>query len=232
MTSKFYAVIIGAGSGTGRAAAVRFAKAYPTVLLARSSGSYENVVKEINDAGGKAVGISADAGDASSLRSAFDHIAKELPGHKLAAAIYNASGAPAPKPFVEAKPEELDASIDVNIRGFFNFAQAALPLLEDAVGTSPSPPSLLVTGATASVKGSARFGTFAAGKWAQRALAHSIAREYGPRGVHVALAVIDGVIDVPRTAAYSGVNDGAPDGKIHPDSVSDLHDLMMGFSFV
>jgi NAD(P)-dependent dehydrogenase (short-subunit alcohol dehydrogenase family) len=87
------------------------------------------------------------------------------------------------------------------------------------VGTSPHPPSLIVTGATASVKGSAKFATFAAGKWAKRALAQSIAREYGPKGVHVAHAVIDGVITGPRTDAYSGVNGGAPDGKISADSV-------------
>lgn len=77
-----------------------------------------------------------------------------------------------------------------------------------------------MTGATASVKGSAKFSTFAAGKWAKRALAQSIARGYGPKGVHVAHAVIDGVITGPRTEAFTGVNGGAPDGKISADSVS------------
>ncbi len=88
------------------------------------------------------------------------------------------------------------------------------------MNTSPNPPSLIVTGATASVKGSAKFATFAAGKWAKRALTQSIAREYGPKGVHVAHAIIDGVITGPRTEAYTGVNGGAPDGKISADSVS------------
>jgi NAD(P)-dependent dehydrogenase (short-subunit alcohol dehydrogenase family) len=104
-------------------------------------------------------------------------------------------------------------------RGFFNFAQKTLPLLEESVPTSKYPPTLIVTGATASVRGTARFAAFAAGKWAKRALAQSIAREYGPKGVHVAHAIIDGVIDIPRTAHYQ-VNGGAEDGKISPDSVS------------
>ncbi|KAH8165481.1 hypothetical protein CIB48_g2782 [Xylaria polymorpha] len=223
MAPKFYTVIIGAGGGTGGAVASRFSKEYPVVLLARTPATYESSVKAINDAGGKAIGVSADAGNRASLDAAFATIAQQLPDHKLAAAIYNASGGLQPKPFVEVDPEVLEHSIDVNIRGFFNFAQKTLPLLEDAVSTSPHPPSLIVTGATASVKGSARFATFAAGKWAKRALAQSIAREYGPKGVHVAHAIIDGVITGPRTEAYTSVNGGAPDGKISADSIAETY---------
>ena len=84
---------------------------------------------------------------------------------------------------------------------------------------SPHPPSLIITGATASVRGSARFGTFAAGKFAVRGLAQSLAREFGPRGVHVAHVIIDGVIDIPRTKEYK-VNEGKEDGKISADAVS------------
>lgn len=76
-----------------------------------------------------------------------------------------------------------------------------------------------MTGATASVRGSARFATFAAGKFAVRGLTQSLAREFGPRGVHVAHAIIDGVIDIPRTKDYT-VNDGKEDGKISTDAVS------------
>ena len=80
-------------------------------------------------------------------------------------------------------------------RSAFFFSQLSLPLLLDSVPKDPSsahPPTLIFTGATASVKGSARFASFAAGKWAVRALAQSLGREFGPRGVHVGHAVIDG----------------------------------------
>lgn len=83
----------------------------------------------------------------------------------------------------------------------------------------PHPPTLIVTGATASLKGSARFATFAAGKFAQRALAQSLAREFGPRGVHVAYAIIDGGIDTPW-GKNMVMNDGVDDGKISPEAVS------------
>jgi short-subunit dehydrogenase len=71
------------------------------------------------------------------------------------------------------------------------------------------------------VRGSPRFATFAAGKFAARALSQSLAREFGPKGVHVAHVIVDGVIDIPRTKEYR-VNDGVEDGKISPDAVSNL----------
>ena len=82
------------------------------------------------------------------------------------------------------------------------FAQASLPLLlghADNSGSSIHPPTLIVTGATASVKASAKFAAFAASKHALRALSLSLAREFAPHGVHIAHAVIDGVIDMPLT---------------------------------
>lgn len=105
--------------------------------------------------------------------------------------------------------------------GLFHFAHNTLPLLLESVDSSPYPPSLIVTGATASIRGSAKFANFAAGKFAARAITQSLAREFGPRGVHVAHAIIDGGIDIPRLAEYKHkFNNGAPDGLISPDSVS------------
>lgn len=71
------------------------------------------------------------------------------------------------------------------------------------------------------MRGSAKFADFAAGKFAVRALAQSLAREFGPQGVHVAHAIIDGVIDTPKAAQYKGrINNGAPDGLMAPSAVS------------
>ena len=86
----------------------------------------------------------------------------------------------------------------------------------DVTSTGAHPPTLIFTGATASVKGSAKFATFASGKWATRAIAQSLAREFGPQGVHVAHAIIDGVIDIPRTSEWKF---DASDAKISPDAV-------------
>ncbi|KAF7561240.1 hypothetical protein G7046_g2902 [Stylonectria norvegica] len=218
----YYALVAGVGPGTGRAAALRFAQSYSVAVLSRHPESYQSIVKEINDAGGRAVGISTDITDPRAIDEAFKDIDKALPNGKLVAAIYNVGGGFARKPFLDLKLEDLEASLDVTARGFFGFAQKALPLLLDSVAESPHPPTLIITGATASVKGSAQFGSFAAGKFALRALGQSLAREFGPRGVHVAHAIIDGVIDVPRLKDLT-VNNTSPDAKISPEAIAQAY---------
>ncbi|EJT71498.1 oxidoreductase [Gaeumannomyces tritici R3-111a-1] len=223
--TTFFAVIAGVGPGTGRATALRFARAYPVALLARSPDSYADLVREIRAAGGEAVGVSADTSDPASVARAFASIRKHWsPDWRLAAAVFNVGAGFAVKPFLDVTSEELSASLVGNAGGLFNFAQNALPLLLDSVDHSPHPPTLLVTGATASVKGSSRFGTFAAGKFAKRALAQSLAREFGPQGVHVAHVIIDGAIDTPKLKEIGyKPNNAAPDGLISPDAIADTY---------
>lgn len=82
------------------------------VLLARKPESYDDIVKEIEQSGGKAFGISTDAADPKSVESAFATIKKELPDSKLAAAVFNVSSGFARKPFLELTQSDLDASLD------------------------------------------------------------------------------------------------------------------------
>jgi NAD(P)-dependent dehydrogenase (short-subunit alcohol dehydrogenase family) len=115
MASKaFFAIVAGVGPGTGRAAALRFAKVYPVVVLARKPESYNDVVTEIKQAGGQAIGISADTSDPKSVASAFESIKKELPNLKLAAAIYNVGAGFGIKPFLETTVEELENVLAAN----------------------------------------------------------------------------------------------------------------------
>ncbi|KAI6784146.1 uncharacterized protein J7T54_004692 [Emericellopsis cladophorae] len=220
--SKFYALIAGTGAGTGRATALRFAQAYPVVLFARNPSSYEDIVKEIEHKGGQAVGITTDVADAQSLRRAFQTIDQKLPGSKLAAALYNVNGGFAKKPFLELTAQDFDAAFDGTIKAFVNFSQETLPLLLTSFPDAPHPPTLLITGATASLKGSAQFGAFAAGKFALRGLGQSLAREFAPQGVHVAHAIVDGVIDIPRLDHFT-VNNGVEDGKIRPEAIAETY---------
>jgi NAD(P)-dependent dehydrogenase (short-subunit alcohol dehydrogenase family) len=71
-------------------------------------------------------------------------------------------------------------------------------------------------GATASIKGSATFSAFATGKFALRALSQSLAREFGPKGIHVSHVIVDDVIDIERTKSYKF---DAPDAKLNADAV-------------
>ncbi|KFA55133.1 hypothetical protein S40293_08677 [Stachybotrys chartarum IBT 40293] len=223
MTSRpFFAIVAGVGPGTGRATAIRFAQAYSVVLLARRAESYQDIVAEIKQSGGHAVGISTDVSDPASLKSAFGTISKELPDSKLAAAVFNANGGFVRKPFLELTREEFDSGLQASAGAFVSFAQLTLPLLLKAVPESQHPPSLIITGASASIKGSAQFGSFAAGKFALRAVGQSLAREFGPQGVHVAHAIIDGIIDTPRSRAYAP-NKGVQDAIIKPEAIAESY---------
>jgi len=221
--SKFFAIVAGVGAGTGRSVAIKFSKTYPVVLLARNPANYTDIVSEINSSGGQAIGISTDVSSPSSVSAAFEQIKKEFGGDKkLAAAVFNVGGGFVRKPFLELSLEEYVGGYEANGKGFFLFAQAVLPLLLDSVPSSPHPPSLIITGATASLRGSANAASFASGKFALRATGQSLAREFGPKGVHIAHAIIDGVIDIPRTQSYN-VNGGVADSKISADAIADSY---------
>lgn len=220
--TNFYSIIAGVGAGTGRSVALKFAKTYPVALLARNPANYESIVSEINSSGGKAIGISTDVSSPDSVKNAFKQIDKEFAGKKLAAAIYNVGGSFIRKPFLELSLDEYTAGYEANGKGFFLFAQAAILRLLQSVHSSEHPPSLIVTGATASLRGGASMASFASGKFALRATAQSLAREFGPKGVHVAHAIIDGVIDIPRTKGWAA-NGGVEDGKINADAIADSY---------
>jgi NAD(P)-dependent dehydrogenase (short-subunit alcohol dehydrogenase family) len=100
--------------------------------------------------------------------------------------------------------------------GAFYAAQQVLPaMIESGRGT------ILFTGATASLRGSARFSALAVGKFGLRALAQSMAREFGPQGIHVAHVIIDGQINTPRMREMS------PDREYHtmlsPDAIAETY---------
>lgn len=118
------AIIAGVGPGTGAAVARRFAQTYPVVLLARSASNYEPVVAEINENGGKAVGISADITDEESVKGAFDKIKqgglwKDGGDVGVAAAVFNLGGGFVKKPFLELTKEEFEVGWKGN--GFVDF---------------------------------------------------------------------------------------------------------------
>ena len=115
MSTKAFAVIAGAGPGTAASIARRFAKNYPVALLARKEASYQDLVKEINRNGGKAIGINADVSNEDSVKAAFKKISDEYGNGPCAAAIYQASGSFEKKPFLDMKLDEFDKSWIVTV---------------------------------------------------------------------------------------------------------------------
>jgi len=183
-------VIVGAGPGNGAAFARRFAEAgHPVALVARDPSGLASLTAEIP--GTRA--IACDATDAAQVETAFTRIRAEL--GSVGVLIYNAST----RGFADidhTTPDSFEQAWRVSALGCLLAARQAIPDMRRA-GRG----SILIIGATASLKGGAGFVAFAAAKAAQRSLAQSLARQLGPEGIHVAHVVIDAVVDMPASRA-------------------------------
>ena len=208
------ATILGVGPGLGSAVARRFAReGFAVALMARREEGVAGVRDEIEGAGGTALPVSTDATDPASVAAAFDRVRTELGDPEVF--VYNA-GAFQMGGILELSPEKFDECFKANCAGAFYAAQQILPaMVEAGSGT------VLLTGATAALRGSARFSALAVGKFGLRALAQSMAREFGPQGIHVAHVVVDGQIDTPRLREMS------PDREDHttlsPDAIAETY---------
>ena len=208
------AAVLGIGSGLGAAVARRFAReGYAVALMARREESLAPVRDEIEGEGGTALPVPTDATDPASVASAFGRVRDELGEPEVF--VYNA-GAFKTGGILDLLPEDFDACFKANCAGAFYAARQVLPaMVETGRGT------VLLTGATAALRGSARFSALAVGKFGLRALAQSMAREFGPQGIHVSHVVIDGQIDTPRVREMSpGREDHT---MLSPDAIAETY---------
>ncbi|HXX66273.1 MAG TPA: SDR family NAD(P)-dependent oxidoreductase [Polyangiaceae bacterium] len=205
--------IVGVGPGLGRALAVRFARGGLAVaLVARQEQSLQPVQAEVTQGGGRVATYTADATDEASVRATFARIGLEIGAPE--ALVYNA-GAFHVGGVLELSAQDFERAWRVNCLGGLLTAQAVLPrMLERGRGT------ILFSGATASLRGSARFAGLAVGKFGLRALAQSMARELGPKGIHVAHVVIDGGIDTPRVRAMAA---GREQSLLAPAAIAETY---------
>lgn len=207
-------VILGAGPGLGAATARRFAhEGFAVALMARRKENLSAIKQEIEDANGTGMTVEADATDAESVAQAFDQVREGLGDPEVF--TYNA-GAFQMGSILDLIPEQFDNCFRANCSGAFYGAQQVLPaMMEKGSGT------IILTGATASLRGSANFAALATGKFGLRALAQSMAREFGPQGIHVAHVVIDGQIDTPQ------LRESQPDREesttLSPDAIADIY---------
>ena len=199
------AIVLGAGPGFGAALSRRFSEAGLAVSIgARDGERVAALAAEIVAAGGHAVGVAVDAGDEASVTDFAARAERDL--GPIEVAIHN-PGVSAPSTPLEdgvfargiknsvldLKAADLEASWRVIcLGGFFLGREAARRMVARGHGT------IIFSSATASVRGSALFARTAIPKAGLRALAQSMARELGPRGIHVAHVVIDGQILAPR----------------------------------
>ena len=198
------ALIVGAGAGLSASLARLLAKNGLKVTLAsRSTDDLAPLVKEI---GGQA--FSCDASKPEAVEKLFADV--EAAGGAPDVVVYNASYRTR-GPVVELVPAEVEKSLIVSaFAGFLVAQEAAKRMLPNKHG------AILLTGASASVKGYALSAPFAMGKFALRGLAQSLARELQPQGIHVAHFVIDGGI---RSANRPEPAD-KPDSMLDPDGIA------------
>jgi NAD(P)-dependent dehydrogenase (short-subunit alcohol dehydrogenase family) len=197
------ALIVGAGAGISGAFARLLARnGYAVALASRSGGQRAGDVPA-------AVRVACDASDPAQVAALFARLDAELP--PLDVVLYNPS-ARVRGALLDLEPADVKNSLEVTAFGAFLVAQqAARRLLARGGG------SLLFTGASASVKGFAGSAPFAMGKFAQRGLAQSLARELAPRNIHVAHFVIDGGVRSPERP------EPTPDSYLDPEAIAQTY---------
>jgi NAD(P)-dependent dehydrogenase (short-subunit alcohol dehydrogenase family) len=212
-----WVVGVGAWAGLGAALGRRFARENLTVALTgRNVERVRAVAAEISQTGGRAHALPGDVSSAADL----ERLTAEVQAlGSLRIAVFNAGNSVRGTP-LEITPEQFESTWRGSTYAGFLFTRATLPLLMTA-GTG----TLLFTGATGSIRGRGPFVAFAAAKAGLRSLAQSAAREYGPRGIHVAHIVIDGGIDGERlrTAAPQRATDAGVDGLLDPDAIAETY---------
>jgi NAD(P)-dependent dehydrogenase (short-subunit alcohol dehydrogenase family) len=181
-------LVVGAGDATGGAIARRFAReGFVACVTRRSADKLEPLVAQIRAAGGAAHGFASDARIEAEVEALVERIEREIA--PIEAAVFNI-GANVRFPIAETTERVYRKVWEMGaLAGFLTGRAVAKAMLPRGRGT------IVFTGATASLRGSAGFAAFAGAKHALRALAQSMARELGPLAIHVAHVVIAGAID-------------------------------------
>jgi len=201
------ALIVGAGSGISASFARALAACGVRVgLAARNVDKLQPLASEI---GGTT--FAADAADPAAVGRLFEAADERLGDPDVV--LYNAS-ARAQGPIAELDPQAVRRALEISaFGGFLTVREAARRMGPQRRG------AILLTGATASVKGYAQSAAFAMGKFALRGLAQSAARELGPKGIHVAHFVIDGGVRGPRHPD----SPERPDSTLDPDAIAQTY---------
>jgi NAD(P)-dependent dehydrogenase (short-subunit alcohol dehydrogenase family) len=201
-------VITGVGPGTGSALARRFAGGgYRVAMLARNEKRLAALAQELPDA--KA--YVCDVADPAQVEAAIAAVEQQLGAPSVL--IHNAVGGGFGS-FLDIDPALLNRNFQINAMGLLYLARRLAPAM-----VSAGRGAIVVTGNTSALRGKAGFAGFAPTKAAQRILAEAMARDLGPKGVHVAYIVIDAVIDVPWTRER--FKDKPDDFFIKPAAIAD-----------
>lgn len=200
--------VVGVGPGNGAAFARKFAGAgYRIALLGRTKSTLDAVAKSVPGAGR----YRCDVTDTAQVRENLAAVKADM--GPVAVLLYNA-GFGAFGTIDDITEDAFEAAWRTNALGLLAATKAVAGDMRTA-----GEGAIIVTGATASLRGGAGFAAFASAKAAQRSLAQSMARHLGSDGIHVALVIVDGVIDLPRTR--KAMPDRPDERFLKPDAIAD-----------
>ena len=193
MSNNKICLIAGVGPGTGSQTAKLFSsKGYQVAMLARNFNFIKNLENEIPNS----FAFKCDVSDMKDIKNTCEQVITEIgnPNIFIHNAVAGVADGGLAGSFLGDNPERLDRNFNVNTKSLLYFARELAPnMIENKSG------SIIITGNTSALRGKPDFIYFAPTKAAQRVMAESLARELGPKGVHVAYILIDAAIDTPRT---------------------------------
>jgi NAD(P)-dependent dehydrogenase (short-subunit alcohol dehydrogenase family) len=206
---KPVAVIAGGGPGTGSSLARRFARAgYTIVVLSRHKATLAPLAAELPEV----QTFECDVGEKTSVEETFSRIQREVGDVEVL--LFNAGSGV----FADVEDitfDQFEQAWRINAYGALLCARQVMPrMIKKGTGT------IIFTGATASRRGGVKTAAFAPAKAAQRSLAESMARKLWPKGIHVALIIVDGVVDLPRTRA--AMPDKPTEAFVAPAGVAEI----------
>lgn len=217
MDTREVAVVVGVGPGLGFSLARRFCRAEMHVaMVARNAGKLDTMALECSGIAHQGRAYACDASDEAQVDDLFRQVCADLGEPNLV--VYNA-GAFVPSSILDTSAEEFERCWRVGCYGGFLVGRAAARLMAARTARGGAGGTILFTGATASLRGSAQFHNLAVGKFGLRALAQSMARELQPRGIHVAHIVIDGRIR-SQQAVGQAMKD---DSQLAPDAIAETY---------
>ena len=210
-------LIVGAGDNLGAAIARRFAREGLHVVVSRRRGVFSNLVDEIKQQGGVATGFHSDARNEGEVIELVKKIESEI--GPIRVCVFNIGGN------VQFPIADTTSRVYYKVwemcafAGFLVGREVSVPMVKRNAGT------IIFTGASASLRGNSGFAAFSGGKHALRALAQSMAKELGPKGVHVAHVIIDGLINNPATRELFPERFDArgEDGILQPDEIAESY---------
>ena len=187
-------LVIGAGAGIGGSVGQRFAQeGYHAVLCRRSDAEgLERLVDQVKDAGGEATGFLLNAVEPNAIEDRVTQIEANI--GPIDVAVYNLGAQIGDRSLADTSYKKFELGWQMGTFGLFRLAHSLCPrMVNRGHGT------ILVTSATAAVRGNAGQHSHAAAMGGRRMLCQSLNAEFGPKGIHVAHILVDGMVDAPDT---------------------------------